>query len=142
YLPLELVKGEVVRKVRDNVANTLLTSSLDAFKKELEAVRKELEAKKIKQADAEKRVEKAVQEYGWAHGAIKDLQDQYEMNRDTKELAPLKEAYMKNGQFRDLKGKLFAQNLFFSQAADRWKHFTPQELPSGPSLDTSEKKTF
>src|SRR5437879_4830965 len=71
-----------------------------------------------------------------------DLHDQHEINQDAKELAPLKEAYMRDAQYRDPKGKLFAQNLFFSTPADRWKPFTPQELASSPSPDTSEKKSF
>jgi hypothetical protein len=142
YLPMDLVKGQLIEKFQENLANTLLTSSLEAFKTELEALRKELESKKVKQADAEKRVEKAVREHGWAHGAMTELQDQYEMNRDPQQLAPLKEAYTKNAQFRDPKGKLFAQNLFFSLPADRWKPFTPQELASSPSPDAGEKRTF
>ncbi len=142
HLPLELVRAQIVRKVRENLANTLLASSLDAFKTELEAIRKEVESKKTKPADAAKRVEKAVQERGWAHGAMTDLHDQHEINQDAKELAPLKEAYMRDAQYRDPKGKLFAQNLLFSTPADRWKPFTPQELASSPSPDTREKKSF
>src|SRR5207245_2797354 len=142
YLPMELVKGRVVRKVQENIANTLLSVSLEALKTELETIRKEVEAKKTKPADAEKRVAKAVAEHGWAHGIMTELQDQHEINRNAKELAPLKEAYMRDAQYRDPKGKLFAQNLFFSQPTDRWKPFTPQDLAASPSLATGERKTL
>jgi hypothetical protein len=142
YLPMDLVRGQLVRKLQENVANTLLTSSLDAFKTELEKLRKELESKKTKPADVEKLVEKAIREHGWAHGSTTQLQDQYEINRESKQLAPLKEAYTRETQFRDPKGRMFAQTLLFSQGLDQWKLFTPRELVSNPSADTTEKKTF
>src|SRR5262249_37093102 len=71
-----------------------------------------------------------------------ELQDQYEINRDAKSLEPLKEAYKADLRYRDPKAKLFAQNLFFSQPADRWKPFTPHELQGGLSSVGGEKKTF
>ncbi|HLJ92791.1 MAG TPA: hypothetical protein VKU02_06300 [Gemmataceae bacterium] len=142
FLPMEIVKRPVIQKVRETIASNLVSSSLDAFKTDLEAIRKEVETKKAKAADAEKRVEKAVQEHGWAHGAMSEPKDQYAINQDAKELAPLKEEYVRQGQYRDPKGKQFAQNLFFRLPADQWKLYTPQELFSTPSLDTSDKKTF
>jgi hypothetical protein len=142
YLPMELVQGQLVRKLQENIANTLLTSSLDAFKTELGAKRKELESKKAKSEDVEKRLEKAVKEHGWAQGGMTGLQDAYEINRDAKQLAPLKEAYMRNLQFRDPKGKRFAQSLFFNLPPDQWRPFTPKELLSGASPDASAKETF
>lgn len=139
-LPIELVKGQIIRKLQENLAGTLLASGLDAFKKDLEEVRKELESRKIKLADAEKRVDEAAKTYGLQIGAKTDLQDKYQVNRDTKELAPLKETYKRN-TLQDPKGKSFA-NLFFNPPSDPWKPFTPRELRSGLSLDVSEKKTF
>src|SRR5262249_15837891 len=128
YLPMELVQGEVSAKFQENLANTLLSKSLDQFKTELEALRKDVESKKAKPAEIEKRLEKAIQEHGWTHGAMAQLQDQYQINRVPNALAPLKEAYTKEPQYRDPKGKQFAQTLFFSQPADQWKLFTPKEL--------------
>jgi hypothetical protein len=145
YLPMDLVKGQLVRKVEENVAGTLLTGSLDAFKTQLETLRKDLERKKTTAADIEKQVDKAVQEHGWAHGGMARLADQYEINRDAKELTPLKEVYMREGRYADPKAKQFAEKLFFNQPVDRSKAYapyTPQELTSSPSLGSTEKKTF
>lgn len=142
YLPMDLVKGQLVKKFEETLANNLLTSSLDAFKTQLETLRKDWEAKKLKQADAVKRIEQVVQEHGWAHGAMAELQDPYAINRDAAALAPLKDAYKRDAQFRDPKAKQFAQNLFFRQPADRWKLYTPQELHASPSPETGERKTF
>src|SRR5262249_53377483 len=116
--------------------------TVDAFKTELEAIRTGLESKKLQPAEAEKRIEKAVQDHGWAHAAMRDLRDAYEIDRDPKDLAPLLEAYKRQTQYKDPKGKFFAQNLFFNQPAERWKQYTAQELTAFPSLESTEKKNF
>src|SRR5262249_9403414 len=96
---------------------------------------------KLKLEDAEKRVEKVAAEHGWAHGAMPELRDQYEMNQDAKVLGPLKEAYVRNPQYsRDVKGNAFAQTLFF-RPGDPWNKFTARELNASlaPGF-TGEKK--
>jgi hypothetical protein len=142
FLPMSLVKGQLLRKVEENVAGTLLTDSLKAFKDQLDVVRKEVDTKRLKLADAEKQVEKAAAKHGWAHGAMAELRDPYEINADAKGLAPLKEAYMHSPQFGDAKGKQFAQKLFFAQPAERWKTFATQELNPSPAPATGDKKKF
>jgi hypothetical protein len=142
YLPMDLVKDQLLQKVQENVANTLLTENLEAFKKQLDTVRTELERKRLKPEDAEKQLAKTMAEHGWTHDAMTQLQDAYEINQDAKALALLKEAYMRSPQFRDAKGKSFAQALFFGQPADRWKNYTPRELFTSPAPDTGEKKQF
>jgi hypothetical protein len=142
YLPMDLVKGQLLQKVQENVANTLLTESFKAFKDQLDTLGKEVERKKIKLADAEKQVEKAIAEHGWAHGAMTELRDQYEINRNAPGLAPLKEAYMRSSQFGDAKGKSFAQKMFFGQPADKWKNFSARELYASPVAASGQRKTF
>jgi hypothetical protein len=142
FLPLDLVKGELLRKLQQNVDNTLLRSSLDKFKTDMEALQKEVDSKKAKPADIETFVQKAVKEHGWSHGAMTQPEDLYAVNRAAGELAPLKEAYMRDGQYGDAKGKRFAQGLFFGQPADRWKPYTPKETLSFPSPIASDKKEF
>ena len=142
FLPLDLVKGELLRKLQENVDNMLLRSSLDKFKTDMEALQKEVESKKAKPADIEKFVEQAVKEHGWSHDAMTQLEDQYAVNRAADALAALKEAYMRDSQYGDAKGQRFARALFFGQPADRWKLYTPKETLSFPSPNAPEKKTF
>jgi hypothetical protein len=143
YLPMDLVKGQLLQKVQENIANTLLTENLEAFKKQLETIRKEVDSKKLKLEDAEKRVEKVATEHAWAHGAMLDLRDQYQMNQDAKVLGPLKEAYLRNPQYnsRDVKGNAFAQTLFF-RPGDSWNKFTARDLNAGLAPTTGEKKRY
>jgi hypothetical protein len=110
--PLDLVKNQVLRKVQQDVATDLMSSSLRTFASDLAA-------KKGNAAQADKFVSEEVRRYGWKHGASKELDDFFSIRND-KGLELLKEAVDRESDLSaqldpnraESKGKRFANRLF------------------------------
>lgn len=121
YLPMEVVQGKLIAKLKEELARELVTSSVDAFKKELEE-------KKGQPADSVKLIEKYVKQNNWERGGSKDVRDMWELAGDP-DLAKLKEAYVSRN-FEDSRAKQFAIRHFFGTRSDKPKVYTPEDLQS------------
>jgi hypothetical protein len=115
YLPVDAVRGELVRKVQEKLAHELLVNSLNALKKELDS-------RKSRPEEARKYLAEAIKKYDLQHGVSEKPRDRFDIAEDSG-LTPLKDSYMKNQQPPDVRARGFFQ-LFFDQArvydAERW----------------------
>lgn len=121
YLPMDAIQGDLVAKVLRKKAEELVASSIEQF-------RKDMDAKRSKPADVKQVIEKALKEYQWEHGESKELRDQYSLATDPG-LSQVKEAYLYNYSAQDPKGKNMAATLFFQPQQSRT--YTPLGLYSG-----------
>jgi hypothetical protein len=126
FLPLSTVRDQVLERVREDLAQHLLASNLNAVKKELEAL-------KGKPKEAEAYVKKAVERYDLKHGATDKPLDRYEINAAGAGLLPLKESYLRNHR-DDPRAKNFS-SLFFTPAG----LYTPARFPPAFGFRESEE---
>lgn len=117
YLPLDLVKREIATRVSDRLAQELVTSSLDAFKKELEGQRT---------GKQEAFVKEQIAKFGWKTGASSQLDSRFDIAED-KGLQPLREAYLAQRKFDDPRAKRFADQ-FLDPRPDGSKLYAPAEM--------------
>jgi hypothetical protein len=121
YLPFRLVQNQLLRKVEQNLAADLVTSSLQNF-------RQEVENKRGQPAEEAKFIKEQEQRFGWSQGVSKDARTIYDIAQDPG-LAALKEASESgSGTSDDPKGKRFASALFSDQGSDQAKLYNPREL--------------
>jgi hypothetical protein len=112
YLPLDVVKLELVQRIEQSVAGKLVENSLTAFGKGLD------ERKSKSPEEIRKYVQDEVKSHEWKQGGMDRLADEHAIQRDAKRLGlgPLREAY---GQEMptDRKGKYFARRFFYENPA-------------------------
>jgi hypothetical protein len=130
HLPLRVVQDDMTRKLQDNLAETLLTASLDSFKHDLEALKKG-------QADF---VKKELGKYGWKHGSTQGADDRYRI-ADDPGMRPLAEAYLGKEAFGDVgRARQFADIFFTERGPQKTKLYQPAELSPGPSATEEHSK--
>ena len=121
-LPMEAVKNRLISRLEADLSRDILTNSLTAF-------RKEMDATKGKAAEAEKVIDKFVKEGGWEHGASATFDDMFNLAKDPK-LAKLKEAYDLDNLTTDPKGKYFSYQFFPDLGRAQPKLFAPEQMQS------------
>ena len=119
-LPMEAVKSRLINRLETDLARDILTNSISAF-------RKELEATKGKAAEAEKVIDKFVKEGGWEHGASATFDDMFNLAKDPK-LAKLKDAYDADHLTDDPKGKYFSYQFFPDVGRGQPKLYAPEDM--------------
>jgi hypothetical protein len=121
YLPFRLVQNQMLRKVEQNLAGDLVSSSLQNF-------RQEVENKRGQSAEEAKFIKEQAQRFGWSQGVSKEPRTIYDLAQDSG-LAALKEASESgSGASDDPKGKRFANAMFSDQGGDQAKLYNPREL--------------
>jgi len=125
YLPLQVVQGDMIRRVESTLAQSLVTASLETFKKDLDGIKK----------DQTEFIKKEVQKYAWKHGLTTGIDDKYQIAEDPG-LKPLEEAYLGKDRSNDFEAMPRFANLFFPQRRDqKAKLYKPEQLPPGASND-------
>jgi hypothetical protein len=123
YLPLEVVGDQLLQDVEAKVARALLVDNLAKFKKELEA-------KRFKPKEAREWLDKAIDEYGLTkHVTVSKPLGRYEF-ADDPEMAPFKEAYLRQRSSDDPKADQFGA-MFLDERAGKTSVFSPKEWPDG-----------
>jgi hypothetical protein len=128
HLPIQVVKEQLLRKVEQNLASELVTSTLAKFKQELET-------KRARPKEAAEFAAAQIKLYGWKHGIAQQLEENFQI-ADDPGLAGLKAGfYSGSGISDDSKGKQFASRLFSDQTsslgqpkATEQKLYTPSEI--------------
>jgi hypothetical protein len=124
YLPLEVVGNQLLEEVEAKIARALLVDNLAKFKKELEA-------KRFKPKEARDWLDKeAIAEYGLTkHVIVSKPLGRYEF-ADDPEMAPFKEAYLRQRSFDDPKADQFGA-MFLDERTGKTSVFSPKEWPDG-----------
>jgi hypothetical protein len=105
-LSLDVLRGQLQAKTRDELARQLVLADLKSFEAEVTKKGQERDKKDVQQYVAD-----FVKERGLKHGATQEARDRYSIGSDPG-LAPLKEAYQKGHGRQDAQGRFFA-NAFF-----------------------------
>ncbi len=121
-LPLEVVKRDVLDRVRDEKGHRILKQELETVQTELEKLKGRPEEERKKEAD--KYLTEAIKKYGLNHGKTEKPRDFYDIGED-KGLKELHESYRVHPPREDLRGKYFS-SLFF----DNTPAYLPERWPS------------
>jgi hypothetical protein len=122
YLPLEVVKGHLIKNVEEDLAKDLVNTSFDNFTQELEK----------RKTQREQFVKEEIQRRGWKHGASEKLDDRYDIAGDPG-LKALKEVQEPGSlQIDRNKDRIFAERFFADEprAGQAPKLYAPQTLRS------------
>jgi hypothetical protein len=102
YLPVEITRDQLARKVERELAGELLDGDLTAFEKDLADVKNQTPAF----------VKREVERRGWKYGATSEPRDRFDIAKD-KGLDQLQEAYSGKERMADQKSmRAFAEHLF------------------------------
>lgn len=136
-LPLELVKKDVMEKVRDDVARRLMQENMTTVRTELEKLKGKPEEERKKAANHY--LAKATTQYGLAHGTTESPRDFFSMAED-KGLRSLREAFGLGQARSTMLDYNFAAHFFGPAAL-----YLPEQLPSGQEFlywKTEDKKAY
>jgi hypothetical protein len=132
FLPLEVAKAEVVRKLEERISKSLAKSDLASFKEELDKEKKDAEKKRTGgDKVVEAFIKKEITRRHWPHAETAAVYSRYDIGK-APELKPMREAYIKvHSSDEGPKDKRFGDLFFADVKADPAKLFVPAEFVQG-----------